>query len=88
MANDRITIIDSGGKVVTLSMGQINDGQYVQRAGPLLQGGGVAFPAGSAYTASNGTTDRTFDANSTSIDELADVIATLIADLKAAGVLT
>ena len=39
-------------------------------------------------TTSNATTDRTIgDANDTSVDELADVLATLIADLKAKGVL-
>jgi len=36
----------------------------------------------------NVTTDRTFDANSTSTAELADVLGTLIADLITKGVLT
>lgn len=39
------------------------------------------------YTVSNVTTDRTYDANSTSLDEIADVLGTLIADLRATGVL-
>jgi hypothetical protein len=39
-----------------------------------------------AFTASNVTTDRTFDANSTSIDELADILGTLIQDLKNLGI--
>jgi hypothetical protein len=39
----------------------------------------------SAYTTSNVTTDRTFDANSTTLDEVADVLGTLIADLKSLG---
>jgi hypothetical protein len=39
------------------------------------------------YTPTNVTTDRTFDANSTSTDELADVLGTLIADLKLTGIL-
>jgi len=43
----------------------------------------VAAP--SAYTPTNVTTDRAFDANSTTIDELADVLGTLIADLQAIG---
>lgn len=34
-----------------------------------------------AYTITNDTTDRTFDANATTLDELADVLATLIKDL-------
>jgi hypothetical protein len=39
------------------------------------------------YTVTNGTTDRTFNADATSIDELADVLATLISDLTSAGLL-
>lgn len=41
----------------------------------------------SAYTPTNVTTDRSYDANSTSIDELADVVGTIIADLQAKGIL-
>ena len=43
--------------------------------------------AGSTYTATNVTTDRAFDANATTLDELADVVGTLIADLKTYGLL-
>jgi hypothetical protein len=39
-----------------------------------------------AFTVSNAVTDRTFDANSTSIDELADILGTLIQDLKNLGI--
>lgn len=39
------------------------------------------------YTASNVTTDRSYDANATTTDELADVLGTLIADLRALGLL-
>lgn len=35
----------------------------------------------SRYAPSNVTTDRTFDANSTTVDELADIVGTMIADL-------
>lgn len=42
----------------------------------------------SAYSTSNVSTDRSFDANATTLDEVADVLGTLIADLKLAGVLT
>ena len=41
----------------------------------------------SAYTTSNVTTDRTYDANATTLDELADIVGTLIADLKTANVI-
>ena len=39
----------------------------------------------SAYTPSNVTTDRTYDANATSLDEIADVLGTLIADFQSLG---
>lgn len=42
----------------------------------------------SAYTVTNGTTDRAYDADTALVTETNDVLATLIADLKAAGVLT
>ena len=42
--------------------------------------------APSAYTITNVTTDRTYDANSTTIDELSDILGTLLADLKVIGV--
>lgn len=37
-----------------------------------------------SYTISNDTTDRTFNANATTLDELADIVATLIRDLGGA----
>lgn len=40
-----------------------------------------------AYTLTNVTTDRAYDANATTTDELADVLGTLIGDLKAKGVI-
>lgn len=39
------------------------------------------------YTATNVTTDRGFDADTVTVAELADVVGTLIADLKNAGVI-
>jgi len=39
------------------------------------------------YTPTNVTADRSYDANSTTIDELADVLGTLIADLQLTGIL-
>jgi hypothetical protein len=36
-----------------------------------------------AYTPTNVTTDRSYDANATTLDEIADVLGTLIADLQA-----
>lgn len=37
------------------------------------------------YSATNVSTDRTYNANATTVDELADVLGTLIADLRAHG---
>jgi hypothetical protein len=39
--------------------------------------------ASQTYTVTNALTDRSYDANATSVDELADVLGTLIADLRA-----
>ena len=41
----------------------------------------------SAYTITNVSADRAYDANATTTDELADVLGTLIADLKLRGIL-
>lgn len=47
----------------------------------------VDLTASSAYTPTNVTTDRSYDANATTLDEVADVLGTLIADLQAKGIL-
>lgn len=47
----------------------------------------IDLTASAAYTPTNITTDRAFDADSTNIDELADVLGSLIADLQAVGIL-
>ena len=44
--------------------------------------------ASAAYTPTNVTTDRSYDADLTTVDELADVLGTLIADLKAVNILS
>lgn len=49
--------------------------------------GAAAVARTSAYTPTNVTTDRSYDANATTVDELADVLGTLIADLQAFGLL-
>ena len=40
-----------------------------------------------AYTPTNVVTDRAYDANATSLNEVADVLGTLIADLQALGLI-
>lgn len=43
--------------------------------------------SGSAYAPTNVTTDRAFDADATTLAEIADVLGTLIADLKLTGLI-
>lgn len=47
--------------------------------------GHVAAAQPSAYSLSNVSIDRSYDANATTVDELADVLGTLIADLQSMG---
>jgi hypothetical protein len=47
--------------------------------------GHAASPQPAAYTPSNVTTTRTFNANATTLDEIADVLGTLIADIQSLG---
>lgn len=47
----------------------------------------ASMPAQIGYGMTNVTTTRELDANSTTLDEVADVLATLINDLKSAGIL-
>lgn len=48
---------------------------------------GHALASRQTYTPTNVTTDRAFDANATSINELADVLGSLIVDLQSLGLL-
>lgn len=54
-------------------------------AATLISGSGTTHA--NAYTPTNVTTDRSYDANATTTDELADILGTLIADLKAQNVI-
>lgn len=49
--------------------------------------GGIGVVKPSSYTLTNVTTDRVLDSNATTIDELADVLGTLITDLKNIGLI-
>lgn len=68
---------DKSGKVLS------NDGNQLRWIAP-TSGGSTSTDA---YTASNVTTDRAFDADDTSLDELADVLGSLIASLQGAGII-
>ena len=56
----------------------------------ILRSGGVniTLQPSAAYTPTNVTTDRSYDANATTLDELADIVGTLIADLKVTGLIS
>jgi hypothetical protein len=68
-----------------------------KREGMRIQGNGATAAIGffgvtpvtrpGPYSVSNVTTDRSYDANATTIDEIADVLGTLIADLVSLGLL-
>ena len=49
--------------------------------------GVTAVALSPAYTVTNGAVDRAYNANATTLDELADVVGTVIADLQAKGLL-
>ncbi len=49
--------------------------------------GTLKYTPTGTYTPTNVSTDRSYDANATTIDELADVLGTLIADLKSIGLI-
>ena len=66
-----------------LTVGNLSTGVVESDSNGLLS---ILSPS-SAYTPSNVTTDRTYDADSTSVEELADVLGTLIADLQTANIL-
>lgn len=85
------------GQVIRLAAGQTANALEVQNSGgsPLFsidengaitELNNVALPV-AIYAPSNVTTDRTYDANSTTLDEVADVLGTLIADLQSIGIL-
>lgn len=59
----------------------------VQLTGSLGFFGTTPAAQPSAYTPSNVTTDRSYNANSTTLDEVADVLGTLIADLQSVGLI-
>ena len=49
--------------------------------------GATPVAQSAAYTVTNGSADRSYDANSTTLDEVADVLGTLIGDLQAVGLI-
>ncbi len=57
---------------------------------PSAGGGGLVnqvIRVEQTYAVTNATEDRTYDANATDINEIADILGTLIADLKLSGII-
>ena len=77
-AANGLTVEDSGG---TDNFVVRNDGGYAFRGGTV----GLAQTGYTTFT--NLVTDRTCDANATTVEELADILGTLIVDLKAKGII-
>lgn len=65
----------------------VSEGRLQTDEGTKLTLTSLGVTPSAAYTPTNVTTDRAFDANATTTDELADVLGTLIADLQARGLL-
>ncbi len=77
--NETLRIENSGG---TARFVVRDDGAYAFA-------GGTVGAAQTGYTTfTNLTTDRTCDANATTVDELADILGTLIVDLKTKGIIS
>lgn len=75
----QIETLGAGAKTLTFRAGH-------DASGVLQFGFGSLLAVRQTYTVTNDATDRTYDANLTSLDELADVLGTLIADLQLHGI--
>ena len=62
---------------------------YQQAIAPYASGGGASqiIPTGQVYTVANSVPDRSYDAATVAIAELAQVVAALIADLKTSKII-
>ncbi len=72
-----------------VTIGDLNTANIAIGAGGTLIGfyGATPVAQSAAYTVTNLTTDRTYDANSTTLNEIADVLGTLISDLQTVGLI-
>ncbi len=83
-ASEKLAILDNSSVVLfsALGDGTINISKSGGKVGLF---GVTAVAQSAAYTPTNVVSDRTYDADATSVAELADVLGTLIADLQALG---
>jgi hypothetical protein len=88
-ANDlRVLLDDEGGLLQTADSDTVLDWENSSGT-PQLSFFGVATVARpAAYTPANVTPDRAYDADATTLDEVADVLGTLIADLQGLGLVS
>jgi hypothetical protein len=61
--------------------------KHLEMHPPRLLAKDIAFGPTPTYTVTNLSTDRAYDANATTTAELADVLGTLLADLKEKGII-
>ncbi len=76
------SVTENGGSGTILSNNRLDKPASLLGTAPIE----IPLTQTPVYTVSNVTTDRAFDANATTIEELADVVGTLISDLRARGV--
>jgi hypothetical protein len=83
-ANGDLTITPSGSKVLLAKALEV-DGAFDHDGSTFGVFGVTPASRVAAYTVTNAITDRSFDADNTTVAELADVVATIIDDLKTYG---
>lgn len=86
---DTLTGSGSAGGFDTSGNFEVGGSKFkVDPSGAIIKLNNITVPLASAYTPTNVTTDRSYDANATTVDELADVLGTLIADLQSLKILS
>ena len=66
---------------------RIINGALEHLAGTIGFFGSTPVGQSAAYTPTNVTPDRSYDADSTTLNELADIVGTMIVDLQAIGIM-
>ena len=77
-ANTLFDVLSNGAVTITNTL-RLNNNVGFFNTAPQAQS--------AAYTPTNVTTDRSYDANATTLDEIADVLGTLIIDLQTYGLI-
>lgn len=77
--------IGTAGTVATIRLDTGTGNMVIDNPGCTLSDGATGTTKPQTYSATNVTTDRTFDADTVAVAELADIVGTLVADLRAQG---